>query len=134
MTHKSENKLYLDIGKLLNRGSKCFASKALQSSMSRFWIHWNFLYSWKIDSFLQIKFYCFFEFISNYELLQLRCFATNQTWKLFKYPCNFFCIYLSAIFHFIETYLWCSTKVDAEGVHVSGNWGFCKGNCPIEGK
>ena len=27
--------------------------------------------------------------------------------------------------------LWCSTAVDSEGVHVSGQWGYCSSGCPV---
>ena len=28
----------------------------------------------------------------------------------------------------------CSTRVDSDGNHVDGHWGFCDCNCPAEGK
>ena len=28
---------------------------------------------------------------------------------------------------------WCSTKVDANGKHIRGNWGACGPNCPMPG-
>ena len=53
-------------------------------------------------------------------------------------PCIFPFTYLGNTYNecgvIDEPYLWCSTKVNAEGVHVSGNWGYCEGDCPIEGK
>lgn len=29
---------------------------------------------------------------------------------------------------------WCSTKVDSEGGHVGGQWGYCGEQCPIAPK
>ena len=31
-----------------------------------------------------------------------------------------------------KTRRWCSTKIDKDGKHVNGNYGFCSKNCPIE--
>ena len=31
-----------------------------------------------------------------------------------------------------KTRRWCSTKIDKNGKHVNGNYGFCSKNCPIE--
>ena len=28
---------------------------------------------------------------------------------------------------------WCSTKVDDDGVHINGNWGYCNRNCSKHG-
>ena len=61
----------------------------------------------------------------------------NEPNKFCVFPFNFggetfnACTMKSA--HKLENKPWCSTKVDASGNHVKGNWGSCATNCPKSG-
>ena len=62
--------------------------------------------------------------------------CTTVSGKIQNEKCIFPFEYKGTIYHscpwaFEDKKRWCSTKVDEDGKHLTGNWGHCGAECPI---